>query len=32
MKNYKNLCNYYESKIDILEREIKSLHRKLNIK
>lgn len=31
-KILKNICNYYESKIDILEKEIKTLHRKLNIK
>lgn len=27
-----NICNYYESKIDVLEKEIKNIHRKLNIK
>lgn len=27
-----NMCNYYEDKIETLEREIKSLHRKLKIK
>jgi len=31
-KIMKNLCNYYELKINILEKEIKSLHENLNIK
>lgn len=31
-KIMKNLCNYYELKINILEKEIKSLHGNLNIK
>lgn len=27
-----NMCNYYENRIELLEKEIKNLHRKLNIK
>lgn len=31
-KVLKNLCSYYENQIDGLEKEIRNLHRRLNIK
>jgi hypothetical protein len=31
-KVLKNICSYYENQIDRLEKEIKNLHRRLNIK
>lgn len=31
-KVLKNMCSYYENKIELLEKEIKNIHRNLNMK